>query len=193
MYLTPRLYHSFVRPRWFTERYIHHHIRNHFSLEHKTVLDFGCGTGANCRISQAEHYTGIDLDVKRIQFAKQLFPHHTFMVFDGNQIPLPNQRVDFILIVAVLHHIPNELINKYLQEFQRILKPDGNLVIIEPYYCQKHKFSNWFMNRYDDGNYIRNEEDYLRLFINQGFDCRVLKKFRKCFLYNEIFFTAKNG
>jgi len=160
-------------------------------MENKTVLDFGCGTGANCSMSRAEHYFGIDLDAKRIQFAKRLFPSHTFKVFDGNQIPLPNQRVDVILIVAVLHHIPNELINKYLGEFQRVLKPGGNLMVLEPYFCLNHKISNWFMNRYDDGNYIRNEDDYLRLFTDQGFDCRVLKKFRKCFLYNEIMFTAK--
>lgn len=190
MYLTPRLYHSIVRPRWFTEKYIHNHIRDRFSLENKMVLDFGCGTGANCCISQAEHYCGIDLDSRRIGFAKRLFPNHTFVVFDGKQIPLPDQTVDLILIIAVLHHIPNELITDYLDEFRRVLKPSGNMAVIEPYLCQKNKFNNWFMKRYDDGNYICNENDYLQLFKNARYDCKVLEKFRKCFLYNEIFFSA---
>lgn len=155
------------------------------------VLDFGCGTGANCGMSHVDRYCGIDLDSKRIQFAKRLFPHHTFMVFDGKRIPVPDQTIDLILIVAVLHHISNELVKDYLHEFRRVLKPGGNLAVIEPYLCQENRFSNWFMTRYDDGNYIRNEKDYLRMFINQQYDCQVLIKFRKCFLYNEIFFTAR--
>ena len=47
------------------------------------------------------------------------------------------------------------------------------------------------MNWYDDGDYIRKEEDYLQLFHTGGFDCQVLHKFTKCFLYNEMFFRAK--
>lgn len=49
---------------------------------------------------------------------------------------------------------------------------------------------NWFKERYDNGAYIRNEDDYLQLFKNQHYDCKVVKKFRKCLLYNEIFFSA---
>ncbi|MGZ7442391.1 class I SAM-dependent methyltransferase [Paenibacillus sp. TH7-28] len=191
MYLAPRLYHSFVRPRWFTEKYIHNHIKSHFAMDNKMVLDFGCGTGANSCMSPVDKYYGIDVNLKRIEFAKRLFKNHTFMVFDGKRIQIPDQTVDLILIVAVLHHIPNELISHYLHEFRRVLKPEGNVAVIEPYLSQKSRFNNWFMTRFDDGNYIRNEDDYLRLFINQQYDCQLLKKFRKCLLYNEIFFTAR--
>ncbi|AKF96379.1 hypothetical protein J5TS2_24210 [Brevibacillus halotolerans] len=137
-----------------------------------------------------EHYYGIDTDVNRVQFAKRLYPNHTFTVFDGKRIPMHNQTVDLLLIVAVLHHISNEQISEYLSEFHRVLKPDGKIIIIEPYLSRKKKFNNWFMTRYDDGEYIRNEDDYLQLFNNQRYDCTVLKKFQKLLLYNEIFFTA---
>ncbi|WP_232697266.1 class I SAM-dependent methyltransferase [Brevibacillus daliensis] len=137
-----------------------------------------------------EHYYGIDPDANRVQFAKRLYPNYTFTVFDGKQIPMHNQTVDILLIVAVLHHISNEQIAEYLSEFQRVLKPEGKIIVIEPYLSPKKKFNNWFMTRYDDGEFIRNEDDYLQLFNNQLYDCTVLKKFRKLLLYNEIFFTA---
>ncbi|PPA90053.1 class I SAM-dependent methyltransferase [Brevibacillus laterosporus] len=190
MYLSPGLYHRIIRPRWFTKTYIHDHIKSQFTVENKIVLDFGCGTGANCCMFGTEHYYGIDPDVNRVQFAKRLYPNHTFTIFDGKRIPMHNQTVDLLLIVAVLHHISNEQISEYLSEFHRVLKPDGKIIIIEPYLSRKKKFNNWFMTRYDDGEYIRNEDDYLQLFNNQRYDCTVLKKFQKLLLYNEIFFIA---
>nr|WP_237690617.1 class I SAM-dependent methyltransferase [Paenibacillus caui] len=190
MYLSPHLYHRIVRPRWFTNKYIHEHIKKLTSLENRSVLDFGCGTGANCTLCDADRYYGLDPDAQRIQFARRLHPKHIFMVFDEERIPIPDQFIDLILVIAVLHHIPNEQITAYLQEFRRVLKPGGKMIIIEPYLSPRHKFNNWFMNRYDDGEFIRSEDDYLQLFQGQQFEHNVIKKFRKCFFYNEILFTA---
>jgi len=190
MHLTPRLYHNLVRPRWFTKKYIHDHINTHFIIENKTVLDFGCGTGANSDICCSDHYCGIDLDMKRINFARKLYPNHTFKPFDGKSISMNDHAADIIMIVAVLHHVTNDQIKKFLNEFHRVLKPGGTIIAIEPYLCPKRKFNNWFMKKWDNGEYIRDMDDYLSLFDKQLFDCRVLKKFRKCLLYNELFFTA---
>ena len=190
MYLSPKLYNRIVRPQWFTRKHIHNHIQNHFSLENNIVLDFGCGTGANCCMSGVDHYFGIDPDIKRINFARQLYPKHSFKVFDGQRLPMPDRAVDLILIVAVLHHIADEQITEYLTEFRRVLKPEGKMVVIEPYLSPQNKINNWFMKRCDHGQYIRNEADYLHLFHNQQYRCNVLEKFRKCLLYNELFFTA---
>ncbi|MNO15056.1 putative S-adenosylmethionine-dependent methyltransferase [compost metagenome] len=190
MYLSPGLYHRFVRPQWFTNKYIHERIKSRFSIENKAVLDFGCGTGANCSICDADHYYGIDPDAKRVQFAKQLHPNHTFMVFDEKHIPIPDQTVDFVFIIAVLHHISNEQITGYLNEFSRVMKPEGTMIVIEPYLCPQHKLNNWFMKQYDNGEYIRSEDEYLQLFKRQQYEYQVIKRFRKGLLYNEIFFTA---
>jgi ubiquinone/menaquinone biosynthesis C-methylase UbiE len=76
-----------------------------------------------------------------------------------------------------------------MREFQRILKPDGKIIVIEPYLFVKTTFSNRFMQWYDDGDYIRSEQEYINLFRDH-FQCNVVKKFKKCFLYNEMFFSA---
>lgn len=190
MSLSPLLYHWFVRPRWFTRKYIHNPISTRFSFDHKTVLDFGSGTGANCRICDPALYIGIEPDIKRIKLAKRLYPNHRFVAFDEQRIPIPDGSIDYILIVAVLHHISDDQVNQYLQEFARVLKSNGKLVVIEPYLCSEKEFNNRFMNWYDDGNFIRSEEGYLDLFRNAAFEFTVIKKFTKCFVYNEFFFVA---
>lgn len=191
MPLSPRLYHWFVRPQWITKKYIHDHIQKHFQLENKFILDFGSGTGANCSICHSDRYLGIEPNMDRVRLAKRLYPNHTFEIFDERQIPIENNSIDYIFVVAVLHHISDEQIRSYLVEFQRILKPGGKVIVMEPYFCMKRRFNNRFMNWYDDGKYIRSENSYLDLFQNGQYRCEVLKKFTKCMVYNEIYFTAE--
>ncbi len=136
------------------------------------------------------YYIGIDPDAERIGYAKRLYSQHNFHVFDGKEMPVGNDTVDCILIIAVLHHIPSDEIARYMKEFSRILKPNGKIIVMEPCLCKKKPVCSWFMKRYDKGEYLRNEEEYIRLFQDHNYDCNIIKQFRKCFLYNELFFSA---
>lgn len=80
--------------------------------------------------------------------------------------------MDYIFVVAVLHHIPDDQIKAYLSEFERILKPGGEVIVIEPYLGERTLFRNRFMKWYDDGEYIRNEEGYMNLFHAGRFECQ---------------------
>ena len=135
-------------------------------------------------------YLGIDPDARRIDYARRLYPRYKFHVFDGKALPIENETVDNLLIIAVLHHIPSEEIASYMKEFKRILKPTGTIIVMEPCLCKEKPLCNWFMKWYDNGEYIRNEEEYIRLFRDHNYDCNVIKRFRKCFLYHELFFSA---
>ena len=190
MQLSPRIYHSLVRPKWFTKVYIQNKIQQHFDFAGKKVLDFGAGTGANCTLCCPDHYFGIDPDSRRINFARRLYAPYRFETFSGNSLPAEDNSFDFVLIIAVLHHIPPELIREYVKEFKRILKPGGKIIAIEPCFFEKSPFINLFMKFNDKGDYIQKEEDYLNYFSAENFRCNVLKRFKKCFLYNELYFTA---
>lgn len=50
------------------------------------------------------------------------------------------------------------------------MKPEGTMIVIEPYLCPEHKINNWFMNKYDNGEFIRSEDEYLQLFKRQQYD-----------------------
>ncbi|MFJ5760409.1 class I SAM-dependent methyltransferase [Neobacillus sp. NPDC093182] len=188
--LSPRIYHSLIRPKWLTKLYIQNHIQQHFNFSGKKVLDFGAGTGANCTLCTPEHYFGIDPDSYRIEFAKRLYKQYRFETFNGSELPADNNSFDFILIIAVLHHIPPEIVYGYVKEFKRVLKPEGRIVVMEPCLFEKSPFSNWYMRSHDKGEYILREEEYLSYFTKEKFQCTVLKKFKKCFFYNELYFSA---
>lgn len=190
MQLSPRIYHSFIRPKWITKIYIQNNVQQHFDFKNKKVLDFGAGTGANCTLCSPAYYLGIDPDSSRIDFAKRMYNQYCFKAFTGNELPAEDNSFDFILIVAVLHHIPPETIPFYIKEFKRILKNQGRIVVIEPCFFTKSPISNWFMKNNDKGDYIRSEKGYLNYFTTENFRCNVIKKFKKCFFYNELYFTA---
>ncbi|WP_249930981.1 class I SAM-dependent methyltransferase [Paenibacillus polymyxa] len=115
-------------------------MHSHFSFDSQTVLDFGCGTGANCSMFNPLYYVGIDPDAQRIDYAKRLYSHHAFQVFNSNNLPFDNESFDYILIIAVLHHISSDEISSYMKEFQRILKPNGTIVVMEPCLSKKKRY-----------------------------------------------------
>lgn len=171
--------------------YIHNKINKHISFSNKMVLDFGAGTGANCTLTKPEHYIGIDPDSKRINFAKALYPEYQFSVLHSDILPLEDHSIDIILIVAVLHHIPPQKTKEIVGEFKRVLKKHGGqVIIIEPCYFPRTYLSNWFMKNNDKGAFIQTENDYINYFTEQGFTCKIINKYRKCLLYNELFFLA---
>lgn len=190
MELSPRLYHWLVRPKWFTKLYISNTIQSHFNFDNKTVLDFGCGIGTNCYLFNTASYIGVDCDQKRINYAKRLYSDYKFYTLKENHIPIDTDSVDYIVIISVLHHISSEELSNYLQEFRRILRPNGKIIIMEPCFFEHAHLCNYFMAFFDRGKYIRNEEEYLNLFNKCHYQTNKLKKFNQLFFYNKLIFSA---
>ncbi len=191
MELSPRLYHWLVRPPSWTKRYIHNVINRHFDLGNKVVLDFGSGVGSNCLLSAPDKYMGLERCPRRVSFASRMYPEYRFYRFEGGELPAPSMFFDYILIVAVLHHISTPEVYEYIQEFRRVLKPSGKVLVMEPCLSEKSQVENWFMKNFDRGQYLHNKQGYLEMFHNHRFETDVLSCFRKLFLYNEMFFAAK--
>ncbi len=57
-------------------------------------------------------------------------------VCDIVAIPLPNQSIDTILCAEVLEHVPDPI--KALEEFSRLLKPGGQLILTAPFASMVH-------------------------------------------------------
>lgn len=190
MELSPFLYHRIVRPKWINQFYVHNRISQYLKLQEKNVLDFGAGTGANCTLCKPGKYVGIDPDESRINLAKRLYPKYDFHVFQNDELTVEENSIDVILIVAVLHHIPPEKTRSYVKEFRKAMRPDGMMVIIEPCLFENRNITNWFMKTMDNGAYIQNETGYHDFFLEEGFNCTTIQRFRKCFLYNELFFIV---
>lgn len=189
MYLNPYLYQNIIRPKFLIEKHIKRVIQKEFNFDNSKVLDFGCGTGSNSFIFNSENYIGVDVDEKRVNFASKSFPEYKFKVIENNILPANSNFFDYICIFATIHHISDNIFQEYIKEFKRVLKTHGKIIIIEPVLSENHKFNNWFMKTFDDGNFIRYEEEYKKLF-GEEFSVTVYKRFRKYFFYNKLFFSA---
>jgi ubiquinone/menaquinone biosynthesis C-methylase UbiE len=165
-------------------------ITNNIDYHNKMVLDFGCGIGSICSLFQPSNYLGLDCDSSRISYAQYSYPDYRFDVLRESCLPISENLVDYILIISVLHHIPSKELYGYIEEFRRVLKPNGKIFIIEPCFFENTHFSNKCMNFFDKGKYIRNEDGYLELFNKHYYKIEVLKKFKQLFFYNKLFFTA---
>ncbi len=58
------------------------------------------------------------------------------IVSDITAIPLPNESIDAIMCTEVLEHIPNPV--AAIEEFSRLIKPDGYLLITAPFASLTH-------------------------------------------------------
>lgn len=191
MSLSPRLYRWLVRPPKFTNFYIHDLLAENFFLQNKKALDFGCGVGTTCTLFNPEKYLGVDINQARINYAKKLYPNYQFQALNHKgQLPFRKNSFDLILIIAVLHHIPQPELTTLLDDFRQILKPNGRIISIEPCFSAKAKLNNLLMDFLDNGDYIRSKQEYFSLFNRKDFAPNLIKTYSKLFFYNELFFTA---
>jgi len=100
------------------------------------IADIGCGNGRLLASLKSDNqtkkynYIGIDNSEKMIALASKAYPTEHFVKGDLMAIPLPNNSQDIVFVIRAFHHLPNSAMRKKsLFELNRILKPQGTLII----------------------------------------------------------------
>jgi ubiquinone/menaquinone biosynthesis C-methylase UbiE len=105
--------------------------------ENEIIADLGAGNGY-FSVPIAKKVIGelyaVDIEPKMLKLLKEQADSEAvknIVYVEGNleDIPLENESIDKILIAFVTHEIPN--LKKAIQEFKRILKPNGKLLVLE--------------------------------------------------------------
>ena len=102
----------------------------------KRVLDCACGTGYGVRLirekGRAAFVIGVDVDHKAIEYARK--EHQVdftiFICCSGARLALPDACVDIVTSFETIEHVPDDM--ALLEEFHRVLKPNGILIISTP-------------------------------------------------------------
>ncbi len=100
------------------------------------ILDLGAGDGTClsyfARYFPDSHKIGIDVsELSVAEAAARNLPDTEVQVYNGTDIPFPDNHADLILVATVMHHIRFGLHAGLMREALRVLKPGGKIFIVE--------------------------------------------------------------
>lgn len=101
--------------------------------EEAAVLDVGCGVGLihSHLAPPLKGLEGIDTSEVSIKHARETHPDIKYRVYNGRELPHDDSQFDFAFSICVMHHVPPNDWQSFLNEMRRVLKPGGTAIIIE--------------------------------------------------------------
>lgn len=134
---------------FYNERYVGEYCSDHVGLDVElvrclvrevtgpvqTILDYGCGSGGLIHLLEdvfpGAHITGVDISEKAVEKAREGFPLHRFLAFDGQKVTcLTDNSFDLIFSSHVLEHVKN--VDDSASDISRLLKPGGYFCVTFP-------------------------------------------------------------
>lgn len=101
----------------------------------KKILDAGCGTGEiSIRLIRDGHdVTSVDFSRKAIELYQKKFNHSQILLLDITlPLPFPDNTFDIVISVNTLYSIDPHKLNSVIDEFRRVIKKGGTLLIADP-------------------------------------------------------------
>lgn len=102
----------------------------------KTVLEYGCGDGLNTVVlaNRGAKIIALDISAELLNVARKRLEVNgcdgvEFLVGSAHNLPLPDESVDVIFGMAILHHLELDLASG---EVCRVLKKGGRAIFEEP-------------------------------------------------------------
>lgn len=144
------------------------------------ILDAGCGPGAMLlALHKYGEVVGIDMSDEALKYARK---RGNVQKGDVSNLKFPNSTFDLVICLDVLYHTWVKEENKALDEFNRVLKKGGILLIREPAY-------NWLRGKEDVGSLTqrRFSSNRLKLLIKKS-SFEILKvTYANFFLFPVVF------
>ena len=113
----------FLRP------WIYSHIQN---LEKKSILEVGCGVGAQLEILQelgAARCVGVDRSSEQLEWARRRLSRLELVQAQGEHLPFADEEFDEVFFFFVLEHVPEA--EPLVREAERVVKIGGRITLTE--------------------------------------------------------------
>lgn len=114
---------------------MYHYLASKTNINGKVVLEVGSGRGGGANhIAKTFHpasYTGLDLAQSAVDLANKIHktPNLKFIQGSAESIPLRDNSIDVVVNVESSHAYG--LVDKFLSEVKRVLKPGGYLLLVD--------------------------------------------------------------
>lgn len=101
------------------------------------VIDFGCGSGGNTVLlaNRGAQVWGIDISEDLLRIARRRMAladrqgGASFIAASAHQLPFPDDSIDVVFGMAILHHLNLKLVSR---EIHRVLRRGGRAIFKEP-------------------------------------------------------------
>jgi SAM-dependent methyltransferase len=125
--------HTPFHPQWFSCRHRADMLRRVGNIASGRILDIGCSNQeVRPYLGEKTSYIGLDY----YQTATQWYGSRPQVFGDAHALPFPSGRLDCILLLDVLEHLPEP--DRCMAEIRRVLKPEGLLIIQVPFIYPIH-------------------------------------------------------
>jgi ubiquinone/menaquinone biosynthesis C-methylase UbiE len=137
------------------------------------LLDVGCGTGNLLSLVSSKYNTeiaGVDLSQKMLEIAhNKLGDNADLREGDSENLPFDDEIFNMIICTDSFHHYPHP--ETVLTEIRRVLKPNGNILIADPWAATLVRlYLNISMRFNREGDVkIYSESEICKLLDNTGF------------------------
>jgi len=97
------------------------------------IYDIGCGPSGHIGhylFEKGFNVIGVDISKKCIEIASKYNPDMKFIEMDMINLELDDNSIDGIIAYYSIIHVPKKYISKVFQEFHRVLKVGGKLLVV---------------------------------------------------------------
>lgn len=133
----------------------------------KVVLEVGGGEGEVTAFMRKKNAKAFVLDIDEAAMIRGPAKEWA-MAADSMAIPFPNESVDLIVAFEVVEHLSDPYVA--LQEFERILKPNGTLILTTPTPRSKDSTMPEHVS-------IKPRHEWIKLLKSLGFDVEIVTYF----------------
>jgi ubiquinone/menaquinone biosynthesis C-methylase UbiE len=109
-------------------------IAAHFEQPRRlNLLDVGCGIGNYHPFLTpvVGAVSGVDVSSACITKAQERNPSVAYSAYDGDRLPYPDGKFDVTFCVCVIHHVPPDRWQPFVNEMRRVTRAGGLIVVYE--------------------------------------------------------------